>query len=229
MNTVIIDDSVEKVIRHPNNIIAVPEYNHSLHQSGEDTALAVTAAYLEELRKCSNVSAYIAQNKVQFAAAAAVQSQAAVVKSSAAVEPTSVEPITAAGGQVTDEVGGQPEPPARALTDDAVADLTRALAQTVTTSSPVPAPAPAPVFTPTPVPVNNPRPVGWQEQYKQHLRERQERQERPEREEQEKKQERLERTQAWIEATAHDRDQLPTQEKSNTDTDYGDRGRPRGV
>lgn len=65
-DTIIIDDSLEKVKQHPYNIIAVPEYDEQGHLSKTDTALSVTKAYLKELQMCSNVSAYMAEKRIDF-------------------------------------------------------------------------------------------------------------------------------------------------------------------
>ncbi|CCG83022.1 Uncharacterized FCP1 homology domain-containing protein C1271.03c [Taphrina deformans PYCC 5710] len=67
-DTIIIDDGLEKVKQHPNNIIVIPEYDEALHRSRKDTALSTITAYLTDLRTCTNVSAYIAENHIQFAA-----------------------------------------------------------------------------------------------------------------------------------------------------------------
>lgn len=65
-DTIIIDDSLEKVKQHPYNMIAVPEYDEKGHLSKTDTALSVTKAYLKDLHTCSNVSAYIAEKRIEF-------------------------------------------------------------------------------------------------------------------------------------------------------------------
>lgn len=69
-NTVIIDDSLEKVKQHPFNLIAVPEYTQQLHLSNKDTTLSEVKQILAELLYCTNVSSYLAIHKPDFAFAA---------------------------------------------------------------------------------------------------------------------------------------------------------------
>lgn len=65
-DTIIIDDSFEKIKQHPNNVIVLPEYDQALHESGRDNALQLITSYLAGLRLSSNVSNYIADQTLQF-------------------------------------------------------------------------------------------------------------------------------------------------------------------
>ena len=60
-NTVIIDDSVEKLRQHPYNLIQVPEYK-SVDET--DNALETVTMHLKKLLECEDVSCYIAKTKM---------------------------------------------------------------------------------------------------------------------------------------------------------------------
>lgn len=66
-NTVLIDDSIEKVSAHPHNHIEVPEFisqnRDKIRKKVDAVVLKQVLDYLEELRTWDNVSSYI--NKVQ--------------------------------------------------------------------------------------------------------------------------------------------------------------------
>lgn len=74
-DTIIIDDSLEKLKEHPFNLIPVPEYTKESHESGQDTALRSVMEILESLRYCGNVSGYLAHNKPEFAIAATLEDE----------------------------------------------------------------------------------------------------------------------------------------------------------
>jgi hypothetical protein len=60
-NTVLFDDSTEKAVAHPFNLVNIPEYTATIFQTKNDTALQQCIEYLEDVKWQSNVSAYMRQ------------------------------------------------------------------------------------------------------------------------------------------------------------------------
>ena len=58
-NTVLFDDSTEKAVGHPYNLVCVPEFFGTRGQNKGDTVLRQCIEYLEKLRWQSDISAYI--------------------------------------------------------------------------------------------------------------------------------------------------------------------------
>lgn len=56
-DTIIIDDSRDKVLQHPHNHIFIPTFDEAAAAQDNDTALEQITTYLKELEKVSNVSA----------------------------------------------------------------------------------------------------------------------------------------------------------------------------
>ena len=60
-NTVLFDDSIEKAVGHPYNLIHIPEFLATKAQNESDVVLCQCIDYLEEVKWQSNVSAFIRQ------------------------------------------------------------------------------------------------------------------------------------------------------------------------
>ena len=60
-DTIIIDDTRKKMEKHPYNLIEVPEFDATSVNASSDKALDRVQVHLDKLRRCDNVSAYLAQ------------------------------------------------------------------------------------------------------------------------------------------------------------------------
>jgi len=58
-NTVLFDDSTEKAVAHPYNLVKIPEFKATHGQKRNDRALSQCIDYLDTLKWESNVSAFI--------------------------------------------------------------------------------------------------------------------------------------------------------------------------
>jgi len=58
-NTVLLDDSTQKAVGHPYNLVCVPEFLGTKDQNSADTVLQQCIEYLETLKWQSDVSAYM--------------------------------------------------------------------------------------------------------------------------------------------------------------------------
>lgn len=93
LDTIIIDDTLEKTKQHPNNAIALPEYDQALHESQCDNALHLITNYLAGLRLSSNVSNYIATSRLQFDAAISASSENLLETNLGMNQPEQVEAL----------------------------------------------------------------------------------------------------------------------------------------
>ena len=64
-DTVIIDDSYDKVLQHPHNHIFIPTFDELAAERDNDTALDQIGTYIARLGNVSNVSAYIMQHPLK--------------------------------------------------------------------------------------------------------------------------------------------------------------------